>query len=324
MKISVIVPVYNAEKYLKKCISSVQEQTYKNWELILVDDGSTDKSLEIIKMFSGKDNKIKVIYQNNSGPGVARNNGLKIATGDYVVFLDADDFIDGQYFELLVAKAEKNDVVFIDINQIDTNGKLLKKEAMSEFEEWGKDRILRSQMTGKIPWGGVRKAVKLQLIRENNILYTSHNVGEEALYSFQILYYAKSIGFLDEKPVYFYVNHEDSQSKTVMMDPWGPIVNVLKNYLVEKQIYSYYANSLNAFNLSATVVSLDRIEQLYSGEEKKKKIQMRMEQYRKIYDESAELDTKNMSTKAKIFIPFIRRGISRPILLCSRLRKCIK
>ena len=94
MKISVIVPVYNAEKYLKKCLLSVINQTYKDWELILVDDGSTDKSPQIIDNIGKRDARIKVIHQKNAGPGVARNHGLEIAMGDYIVFLDSDDFIE--------------------------------------------------------------------------------------------------------------------------------------------------------------------------------------------------------------------------------------
>ncbi len=105
MKISVIVPVYNAEEYLKNCIMSVVRQTYDNWELILVDDGSSDGSLSIADLAAEKDERIRVIHQKNAGPGAARNRGIKEALGDYVVFLDSDDYIDKNYFQLLVPKA---------------------------------------------------------------------------------------------------------------------------------------------------------------------------------------------------------------------------
>ncbi len=154
MKISVIVPVYNAEEYLKKCIISVVRQTYGNWELILVDDGSSDGSLDIATQAAEKDARIRVIHQKNAGPGAARNRGIKEASGDYVVFLDSDDYIDKNYFQLLVLKARINDVVFIDVCQIDGKGKLLKEEKMSQYKTWTKDRLIRSQMTGKVQWGG--------------------------------------------------------------------------------------------------------------------------------------------------------------------------
>ncbi|GFI43477.1 putative glycosyltransferase EpsH [Lachnospiraceae bacterium] len=154
MKISVIVPVYNAEEYLKNCIMSVVRQTYGNWELILVDDGSSDGSLSIADLAAEKDERIRVIHQKNAGPGAARNRGIKEASGDYVVFLDSDDYIDKNYFQLLVPKARINDVVFIDVCQIDGKGKLLKEEKMSQYKTWTKDRLIRSQMTGKVQWGG--------------------------------------------------------------------------------------------------------------------------------------------------------------------------
>lgn len=178
MKISIIVPIYNAEQYLKKCISSVMSQTYSNWELILINDGSTDRSSNIINMVAETDDRIIAIHQENMGPGKTRNRGIERATGEYIVFLDSDDFLDKDYLALLVEKAERNDIVFIDVNQITTEGRILAKEKMSKYKKWSKERILRSQMTGKIPWGGVRKAVSIKLLRDNNIGFTTHSVGE--------------------------------------------------------------------------------------------------------------------------------------------------
>ena len=115
MIISVVIPVYNAERYLQRCISSVQSQTYSNWEMVLVDDGSKDNSLKICQENAAIDNRIKVVHQSNKGPGEARNVGIAATTGDYVVFVDADDYIDKDYFQLLSKKAVGNDVVFIDV-----------------------------------------------------------------------------------------------------------------------------------------------------------------------------------------------------------------
>ena len=99
MKISVVVPVYNTECYLKKCINSIIAQTYTNWELILVDDGSTDRSWQIIENAAEKDSRIIATHQENSGPGRARNNGLDIASGDYVVFIDSATPVAGETFQ---------------------------------------------------------------------------------------------------------------------------------------------------------------------------------------------------------------------------------
>lgn len=323
MKFSVIVPVYNAEKYLEKCILSVIYQSYDNWELILVDDGSKDGSPRIADEYAEKDGRIIAIHQQNAGPGIARNNGIKRATGDYVIFLDSDDYIDEDYFALLAPKAEKSEVVFIDLLQIASDGKVLSKELMSEYKGWSKDRILRSQMTGKIPWGGVRKTARRSILVDNDIKYTDHKVGEEALYSFRLVHAAKSVDFLDEKPVYYYVNHEGSQSKTVMEDPWGGVVDTIANYLIENGMYKEFADTVNAFAITAAVVSIDKINLLYTGIEKKKHLKSRMDLFQKSFDKSVTVDKESMSMKAKVFVPFITKGIVWPVVLSSKLKKMI-
>lgn len=108
-KISIIVPVYQAEKYISKCIESIVNQTYKNLEIILIDDGSTDRSGEICDEYGKKDNRIVVVHNKNKGVSVARNCGLDIATGDYITFVDSDDYIDLQMYSESLAKANVDD-----------------------------------------------------------------------------------------------------------------------------------------------------------------------------------------------------------------------
>ena len=136
MKISTIVPVYNTEKYVGRCIDSIISQTYPDWELILVDDGSTDGSLNIIESYAKKDPRINVIHQKNEGPGMARNSGIVQATGEYIVFIDSDDVIRPDYFEKL--SKETAAVVFIDIDQVDEYYHILHKEHMSDYQALSK------------------------------------------------------------------------------------------------------------------------------------------------------------------------------------------
>lgn len=104
-KISVIVPVYNVEKFLAQCLESLVQQTYKNLEIIIVDDGTSDGSDKIYKTYAEKDNRIKIIKQKNAGVSVARNTGLAAATGQYVHFIDSDDYIDIDYYEKMINSA---------------------------------------------------------------------------------------------------------------------------------------------------------------------------------------------------------------------------
>ncbi len=106
-KISIIIPIYNVEKYLSACLDSVLNQTFQNWEAICVNDGSLDQCGKILDKYAQNDNRFKVITQKNQGLSVARNNGIKQATGKYILFLDSDDFIYPQLLEICVSLAEK-------------------------------------------------------------------------------------------------------------------------------------------------------------------------------------------------------------------------
>ena len=123
--ISAIVPAYNVEKYLERCVNSILIQTYENFEIILVDDGSKDQSVEICDKFAQEDNRIKVIHKENGGLSSARNAGMKIAEGKYIVFIDSDDDIEPNMFELMLQAAEENkaDFVMTDYIRILKNNK---------------------------------------------------------------------------------------------------------------------------------------------------------------------------------------------------------
>lgn len=323
MKISVITPVYNSQEYLYKCINSIIKQTYTNWELILVDDGSTDNSAEIIEEFAKNDSRVVAMHQKNMGPGVARNTGINRASGDYIVFIDSDDYIDKEYFELINKKSYGCDVIFIDVNQINQFGQVLVEEKMSIYKDWDREKILKAQMTGKIPWGGVRKVVKLSLLREYNIKYSRNSIGEEALYSFKVLFNANKIGFIDDKPVYFYLNHIGSQSKKKLDDPWGDIVDTYRECLQSYGILEKYARTLNTFNATATVVSLDRICQNYSGTECYKLLKLRIKKYKSCLIYRKGFDLKSASYKCVVFIPFLNIGIVEPVVIASFIRQKI-
>lgn len=153
--ISVIIPIYNADKYLVRCLESIRHQSYSCFEVIMVDDGSSDNSGEICDQYALKDDRFKVIHKVNEGAGLSRNVGIDKAQGDYIVFIDADDYITPQYFSMLSTHNE--DVVFIDINYVAEDGEFLRKENMSNFMNVELETILRCNMTGKLMWGGVEK-----------------------------------------------------------------------------------------------------------------------------------------------------------------------
>lgn len=321
MKISAIVPVYNTEKLVGRCIESVLAQSFPDWELILVDDGSRDGSLEVLKAYEKNDSRIKVIHQENAGPGLARNRGIKEASGVYIVFIDSDDVIKPEYFEKL--SKETADVVFIDINQVDEDFHVLHEEHMSDYQLFSKDDLIRGQMTGKILWGGVRKAVKRDLLQKNRIEFTEHKVGEEAIYSFLLLHYADSCSFITGA-VYEYVNRTGSQSDTKDDDPWGPVAVALKKKIMQMGIYEHYADTLNAFVVTATIVSLDKMTGNYLRKEYYRKAKDRIKSCKKECDSNYSVDKTHMPLKAKVLYPFINLGWIFPIRFASIIKRVLK
>lgn len=247
MKISVIIPVYNAEKYLSQCLDSVCNQTYTDWEVIAVDDGSRDNSYEILQEYAAKDSRFIIETKKNEGPGLTRNRALDKATGDYIVFLDSDDYIDKNYFELLEKKYNetKAEVIFIDVLQEDINGKILRYEKMSNFKDLNRKDMIGCQMTGYMPWGGCRKAASRRLIEREHLRYTEDTVGEEAIFSFELLRNANKVVFI-EKPLYHYVNHAGSQSKNPN-GTWEVTLKKMEEHLNAKGLMDEYRDAVASF-----------------------------------------------------------------------------
>lgn len=152
--ISVIVPIYNVEKYLDQCIESIVNQTYRNLEIILVDDGSPDNCPEKCEQWAQKDSRIKIIHKENAGLGFARNSGLDIAQGKYVVFIDSDDFVDIRMIEMLYQQIDDADVVYCGLNRFYPDGTTEAVESLYSGETFEQpdivDRILL-RMLGNIP-----------------------------------------------------------------------------------------------------------------------------------------------------------------------------
>lgn len=144
--ISVIVPVYNSEKYLKNCIDSVFSQTYQNWELVLVDDGSSDASGEICDYYSRSDKRVKVIHQNNAGVSAARNTGIETACGQYIMFIDSDDSITEDCIEILYTYLTNNQA---DIAAGRTCGEKYAWNAQKDMILWRDDEGVRNSLIKK-------------------------------------------------------------------------------------------------------------------------------------------------------------------------------
>lgn len=175
-KISIIVPVYNTEKYLRKCLDSLVNQTLDNIDIIIVNDGSTDKSEEIINEYINKYNdKITYIKQENMGQARARNKALEYVKGEYLSFVDSDDFVNLDMYKIMYDKAKENDldVVVCDFNMAYENGKILSR---SNYKELSEDNVINYILS--IP-GPCAKIYKSEIWKGNNIRFPEGIIYED-------------------------------------------------------------------------------------------------------------------------------------------------
>jgi len=280
------MPAYNCELTIVKAIESVLRQKDNNWELIIIDDGSFDSTVSICKQFVLKDSRIKLFQQKNSGPGSARNNGISNACGEYLCFLDSDDYWDDDFLLLISQKLslEKYDVVFYDTAREDNNGKTISYSCPSAFKNRSKSDLLILQAAGTIEWG-MTKIVKTSVVKNNNILFSTDSVGEEALFSFDIIYYSNNVSFI-EKPIYHYINYSSGQHNKGELDPWHEVVANMKKHLYSLKNFNdeKYKIAVNSLALKALCINVNRICKSNNRRQAISKIKESIKKYKADYD----------------------------------------
>lgn len=252
MKISIIVPVYNSEKYLEKCISSLIYQTYKNLEIILVNDGSTDKSKDVINKFFKKDSRIKVINKKNSGVSDTRNIGINASSGDYLLFVDSDDYIDPEYVEKSVQYIELNNLDYLKCSYIELVGSIENRISYYNSRIFTKEEIIHeiSISDNFSSIGGV--FVNKNIIINNNIVFNNkYKHGEDLLFNYNCIIKSNKVGYLN-KCNYYYVKNNDSVSNSIKIE----------------NVYKYADDNLSVIN------KLNKIDSTYKSNKLLKKLNL--------------------------------------------------
>ena len=207
--ISIIVPVYNVKDYLSKCLQSICGQTYKNLEIILIDDGSSDGSGELCDLFAQRDGRIKVIHQANAGQSAARNRGLAVAQGEFLGFVDSDDWIEPDMYEFLYHLLKENGAdISICSHYIETAVKTRVKHSSGQFSSFSREEAIRTLVEDKrirnYMWD---KLYKRQLFA--GIYFPVNRVFEDIAVSYQIFYKTQKV-VMQDCPKYHYVIREGS------------------------------------------------------------------------------------------------------------------
>lgn len=203
MKISIITAVYKAESFLRRCVDSIIAQTYLDWELILVDDGSPDKSGNICDEYAAKDSRIKVIHKVNGGVSSARQMGLEFCTGDYIVHADSDDWLSPIMLELLSSHAKETDadVILFDFYRV-TNGKeLLIKQQPAALENI---QVLKDIIGGRLYASCWSKLVKRSTVLKYGASFPQGiNLGEDKCFLASLMKNSVSVSYLGEALYYY-------------------------------------------------------------------------------------------------------------------------
>lgn len=222
--VSIIVPVYNGEKYIETLVKSIENQTYKNYEVLIVNDGSTDRTEEICLRLKKNNSHIHYSYQNNSGPGAARNMGIEKSTGDYVLFIDCDDYIHPSYIQYLYELMKKCNVDIAccsyykgDVNDIEGFLTLQDKGIYKIFSQPDAlaSMFYRKEIMG-YPYCKLLKRSVLQGIAFDNTL----RLGEDFKFVYDLLCRAEKVAFLDKRLYFYYQNNEGITHTLTQLDIW--------------------------------------------------------------------------------------------------------
>ena len=286
IELSVIVPVYNSEKYLRECIESILNQTFKDLELILVNDGSKDSSPQICDFYKEKDKRIKVIHKENEGVSVARNTGMGHAQGKYLTFVDSDDYIEQQMYEKMFKKIKKYDCDIVmcdcmkdfpDHSEIYTHNirkGFYTKEQLEE--EYYPQLLITKDMQYPATISNCLFVFKKELCEKNKIKYEKGiRFSEDWFFGSYLMLKANSFYYMKNQAFYHYRINNDSVTHVFVPDKWNDYCKLYKcmsnTFIKEKQYdFSEQLNKVLLFLLYNTIGDIYRTQSLTYGQKNKK------------------------------------------------------
>lgn len=304
--VSIIVPIYNAEKYIDDCVTSVVNQTYSKWELLLIDDGSSDNSGVICDNYSRPNSRIRVVHQKNLGVSAARNRGIECAKGEYITFLDADDTLPRESLEILVHSLVNNNA---DVAMGVTCGE--KWENHSGVEVWkGEDGLRYSLMDDPYTCAAWGKMYRREFIGETRF-DEDVTINEDSLFVFQIMC-KKPVCVCIDKEVYQYIQVSGSASRSAFSEKYFDILKVSeKKYaIVQEQFLNLLDLAKNMkikSNMNLLCILATRTDGEYSDLEQKLVKNIRTN--KNFYISQKKIDDKLFEIIKYGFYPVYKLGI---------------
>lgn len=271
MKYSIIIPAYNVENYIVSTLNSVMEQEFDDYEIIVVNDGSTDQTLKKVEEFIERkeyNKHIKIISQKNGGLGAARNTGIVSAEGEYLLFVDGDDTIEKDTLKEIdkVVNNETVDIIVFDYSWVDLEGNILSVTKGCNLKK-GTFSLATEKETLLMPDSAVNKVIRKSLFTDNNILFPGRKLYEDVQTIPKLYYWAQSIIYL-EKTLYNYVQRPNSIMNTKSTERTVEIIDAIeevKKYYIDIGKYHEYQDEIEylavahmLLDISMRVVKIDR------------------------------------------------------------------
>lgn len=265
-KVTIVLPIYNVEKYLNRCIKSILNQTYSNLEVILVDDGSPDGCPRLCDEWSKKDKRIKVVHKKNAGLGMARNTGIDTATGDFICFFDSDDFIESHTIQEAIEVVEKTKAEIVSFGYYDySDGAIIETHIPCEnillysgdkiIDEFLPEALKRKKLNFNMSaWTSM---YSMQLIKDNKWKFASERdiISEDVFSLLELYRYVDSIAVMP-KAYYYYCNNEVSLTRVFREDRFSLIGKfyIESVSLIEKNKYPVSVKRAMAYPYLANII----------------------------------------------------------------------
>lgn len=324
-KVSIIVPVYNVENYLEECLNSLLNQTLQDIEIICINDGSIDNSLEILNKYVQKDLRIKVINKQNEGQGIARNLGIDIAQGEYIGFVDSDDWVELDMFEQMYNQAKKlsSQIVICDYKKYqEKNGKfivsnifrnmvsLTKSKAVKFVTGENLDKTKLNQTLLVSPCYSVNRIYKAELLKKNNIKFDTIRCYEDCVFILRSHVETNNISYIN-KPFYCYRIRKSStlRSNDKRYIDLICVIKLLKKYLLEHNLMDKFQRNFDYF----CVANIYRAFSLLESDELRKELLILSE------DILSEKLLKELQKKFFVSVKLLNELFSSPLKLPQKL-----
>lgn len=330
-KVSIVIPVYNAENYLSQCIESLKNQTYRDIEIILVNDGSTDNSLEICKKYANQDSRIKVHSIENSGVSAARNLGIDLATGKYITFVDSDDWAEPSMVEAAVHNMEEteSDIVIWSYfkNYYKNEVKLSLLPGGDQIFEKEKSLLYLKTIYGRYSEGEVREGVsvgttwcklyRLDFIRMHKLKFNpALTRAQDTIFSIKAFSHAKRISFFDKHLYHYRISNSSTTSGTRFIPdthtPFNLLLDEYHSFIKEKK---HIEKLKVAFNARTIQVLLWHLEHYYFHEQYPRGIWSRRREIEEIIQSEPyrtalqEVENRLLPKKEKVMSRLFKRRL---------------